>query len=313
MMLRARQEAMVDRFGRRITDLRISLTQRCNMNCFFCHREGEADGHGQSELGAEHVYSILEVAASLGIETVKFTGGEPLMHPDLVKIVSHASHLMREVSLTTNGYFLEEMSDDLRRSGLDRVNVSLHSLDRNTFQRITGIDGVERVLSGIASAVQAGLRPVKINMVVLNGINSSEVEAMMEFAAGSGTSLRLIELIPLANGKSYWSNHDALKAIEKRLRADAVSVRSARLNQRPLYTVMTEKGMVEVELVRSVENPAFCASCSRLRVTSDAKLKPCLMRNDNLVDIRPALTRGDREAVRRAFLEAVRLREPYWR
>jgi len=312
-MPRARREAMVDRFGRRITDLRISLTQRCNMNCFFCHREGEADTLGQSELEAEHVYSILEVAASLGIETAKFTGGEPLVHPDLMKIVSRASQLMREVSLTTNGYFLEEMSDDLRRSGLHRVNVSLHSLDRHTFQRITGIDGVGRVLSGIASAVQAGLRPVKINMVVLNGINSSEVEAMMEFAADSGTSLRLIELIPLASGQSYWSNHDALKSVERRLRRDAVSVKSARLNERPLYTVPTEKGMVEVELVRSVGNPAFCANCSRLRVTSDAKLKPCLMRNDNLVDIRPALSRGDREAVRQGFWQAVRLREPFWR
>ncbi len=311
-MTPSKGHVMVDRFGRKVWDLRISLTQECNMSCFFCHREGEEDPLGK-RLEADEVDLILEIAASLGFRTVKFTGGEPLMHPEIVRIVSRASKLMDEVSLTTNGYFLEAMAQELRKSGLARVNISLHSLNRETFRRITGIDGLERVLRGIAAARRAQLDPVKLNMVVLNGLNSSEVEDMMEFAAARGLILRLIELIPLSNGRSSWKSHSSLKETENMLQGRALSTGSARFNNRPIYTVMTDHGKVDVELVRSVANPEFCANCHRLRVTSDGRLKPCLMRNDNLVDLRPALENRDEESIRQAFIAAVNAREPYWR
>ncbi|MEM3723702.1 MAG: GTP 3',8-cyclase MoaA [Candidatus Hadarchaeales archaeon] len=187
---------MKDRFGREVLGLRISVTERCNLRCFYCHKEGCQPT--EDEISAEEIGMIAAVATSLGIKKFKLTGGEPLLRNDLAEIIRKISqHKVDDLALTTNGVMLAQMADELAESGLMRVNISLDTLDREKFKRITGADALEDVLRGIKAAAEAGLKPVKINMVLLAGINENEVEKMISFAAEHDAVLQLIELIDL--------------------------------------------------------------------------------------------------------------------
>jgi cyclic pyranopterin phosphate synthase len=289
------------------------------MNCFFCHREGE-NGQGQEMTDGE-TRGVIEAAADLGIRKMKITGGEPLLRPDLSEIISHASKNFEEVSLTTNGLLLDEMAADLKRAGLDRINVSLHSLQADRFKTITGVGGLDTVLNGVTRAKEVGLDPVKLNFVVLDGINAGEVDDMISFAGREGATLQLIEYMPIGRGKDAGEYHAKLQQIESDLRRRALSsdFRAlssdfAHLNQRRRYTLECEGNEVRAEVVRPIDNHSFCSNCSRLRVTSDGKLKPCLLRNDNLVDVKSLMEEGaGRAEIRSAFRKAVSLREPYWK
>lgn len=314
-MARSLQETipLVDPCGRPVTNLRISLTQRCNLNCFFCHREGEASPG--AEMGVGEVGGIVEAAARLGVKKLKLTGGEPLLRDDLWDIVSHASKLMEEVSMTTNGVQLEEWAARLRNARLQRVNVSLHSLRRERYRRITGVDALDDVLRGIAAALDNGLTPVKVNFVVLKDVNQDEIRDMINFAASTGAVLQLIEYMPLGNGKTSGARyHVDLSDIESDLQKIALRSEERPMHRRCRYCVPVEKGCANVEVVRPIHNSVFCRNCTRLRVTSDGRFKPCLLRNDNLVDVASLLRRGaSGREVSEAFRKAISLREPYWR
>ena len=314
-MARTSQETIPlrDPSGRPVTNLRISLTQRCNLDCFFCHEEGEVEPG--AEMSTKEVQSIVEVAARLGVRKLKITGGEPLLRNDLCDVVSHASGHVEEVSMTTNGVELEEWAARLRRAHLQRVNVSLHSLRRERYRRITGVDALDEVLRGITAALDNGLSPVKVNFVVLKDVNHDEINDMMKFAARTGAVLQLIEYMPLGNGKMSGARyHVDLSAIESDLRRIALRSEERRMHRRCRYSVSVDEGCAEVEVVRSMHNSAFCRNCTRLRVTSDGRLKPCLLRNDNLVDVASFLRRGtSRKEISEAFRKAVSLRQPYWR
>lgn len=311
-MKRGRKERLLhDPFGRPVNSLRISLTQRCNFKCFFCHMEGEQNAYG--ELSAEEIGRLVEVASDLGMGKVKLTGGEPLLRKDIVEIVYRIAPHAEEVSMTSNGALLEKYAEELHEAGLRRVNISLHSLDPEKFKRITGCDATDSVKRGVRAAVEAGLEPVKLNMVVLKGINDEEISSMIAFSKACGAILQLIEFQPIQAGtEPYWERfyHD-LRSIEEMLQANSLRVKVRELQRRRQYYL---KGGGVVEAVRPMHNTGFCKNCTRLRVTSDGKLKPCLMRNDNLVDVMP-LIRGNAEpkALEEAFREAVSRREPYWR
>ncbi|MFB0551254.1 MAG: GTP 3',8-cyclase MoaA [Nitrososphaeria archaeon] len=302
-----------DPFGRPVTNLRISLTQRCNLKCFFCHEEGEVEPG--AEMSTNEVRSIVEVAARLGVKKLKITGGEPLLRNDLCDVVSHSSGLMEEVSMTTNGVELEQWAARLRRAQLQRVNVSLHSLRRKRYRDITGVDALDKVLRGITAALDNGLTPVKVNFVVLRDVNHDEIKDMMNFAARTGAVLQVIEYMPLGNGKMSGAQyHVDLSGIESDLRRIAFCSEERRMHRRCRYFVPVEEGRAEVEVVRSMHNSVFCRNCTRLRVTSDGRFKPCLLRNDNLVDVASLLRRGtSRKKISEVFRKAVSLREPYWR
>lgn len=314
-MARTSQETIPlrDPFGRPMTNLRISLTQRCNLDCFFCHEEGEVESG--VEMSTREVQSIVEVAARLGVRKLKITGGEPLLRNDLCDVVSHASRHMEEVSMTTNGVELEEWVARLRHAHLQRVNVSLHSLRRERYRGITGVDALEDVLRGIAAALDSGLSPVKVNFVVLRDVNEDEIDDMMNFAARSGTVLQLIEYMPLGNGKTSGAQYHAdLSKTEFDLRRIALRSEERPMHRRCKYSVPLEEGCAEVEVVRPMHNSVFCRNCTRLRVTSDGRLKPCLLRNDNLVDVVSLLRKeASEEEITGVFRKAVLLREPYWR
>jgi cyclic pyranopterin phosphate synthase len=289
---------MVDSFGRKVTGLRIALTPRCNLKCIYCHHEGEVAP--KNEIQDEMVVNVARAAAELGVRSLKFTGGEPLLRHGLPDLISQMPQDL-DISLTTNGVFLAEQADALARAGLDRVNISLDSLDSKNYCAITGGKAwdLERVLAGIDAAKVAGLVPIKLNVVVLKK-NESEIPELIDFCRRKGVILQLIELLDLQNlGIS-----GDIEGIERGLAARADSIRTREMHRRRKYFL---KG-AEVEVVRPMDNTEFCANCTRLRVTSDGKIKPCLLRSDNLIEIDTC----DCEKIKELLRAANARREPYF-
>jgi len=299
-----------DDYGRPVLNLRISVTQRCNLKCPYCHREGES-ANPPTEMTKDEIVRIVRVAVGLGMSKVKLTGGEPLLRSDIIDIVKDIADLkgLRDLSMTTNGTNLASLAKRLRGSGLKRVNISIPSLNAETYRALMGGD-LRNGLKGIREAVDAGLFPVKLNMLVLRNVNDDEIPKMINFAERSGTILQMIELEPLNISTSYYKRyHYALDAVENELKKQArrVVTRGDMQNRKVYFLPRTK-----VEVVRPIENTEFCLCCTRLRVTSDGWLKPCLMRNDNLVDVLTPLRNGaDEKELRKLFLEAVKRREPY--
>jgi len=302
---------MKDPYGREITNLRISLTQECNLDCFYCHNEGEEEAKKETNLSLEEVKQLVKTASQLGMKKVKYSGGEPLVHPEINEIVSYSAGLMKDVSLTTNGVLLCEKVEELKAAGLDRVNVSLDVMGPETYEKITGMDRVEKVKRGIKTANQVGLYPVKINMLLMKGLNDKSIEDMIEFASDTGSILQVIEMTSSREGISedfYQRHHISLEELSSELEKRAVRTKTRSLHARKKYFLKYPK--VEVELVRTMHNSTFCQNCTRLRVTSKAELKPCLLRTDNHVSAREILKNGGN--VKDKFIEAIKRREPYW-
>jgi cyclic pyranopterin phosphate synthase len=304
-----------DKCGRPLLNLRISITQRCNLNCDYCHKEGEeitSCSRGTAEeMTVDEIVRIAEIAVSLGIARIKLTGGEPLMRKDLCEIVKRITAIpgLKDLSMTTNGTMLGFQAQELRACGLKRVNISLPTLDPDVYHKLTN-GRIENVLEGVKAAVDAGFNPVKLNMVILTGVNVEAVPEMMDFARQTGTILQLIELDPVNVDDAYFSvYHKFLDYHENMLKQKALEVETRRLmHNRRIYHLPD----VTVEVVHPSENGEFCAHCTRLRVTSNGKLKTCLMRNDNLVDILTPLRQGaSNEELKELFVHANQLREPY--
>jgi cyclic pyranopterin phosphate synthase len=306
---------LTDNCGRPLLNLRISITQRCNLRCDYCHKEGEEIGSCSrgtaEEMTVSEIAKIAKIAVSLGINRIKLTGGEPLMRKDLCEIIKGIAVIpdLKDLSLTTNGNLLGFQAQELHACGLRRVNISLPTLNAETYNKLT--DGrIENALEGVKAAVAAGLYPVKLNMVILKGINVDAVPEMMDFARQTGTILQLIELDPVNVNSDYFSvYHKFLGSYEEMLRQKAVKVETRRfMHNRRIYHLPD----VTVEVVHPTENGEFCAHCTRLRVTSDGKLKTCLMRNDNLVDVlTPMRQSASDEQLKALFMRANQLREPY--
>lgn len=302
-------DPLVDPCGRHVSSLRVSVTQRCDLACFFCHREGEHDPQG--EMTPEEIGRIVGVAAELGVTKVKVTGGEPLMREDIVDVIRLISPHVREVSMTTNALSLPGNAEALRDAGLRRVNVSLHSLKREVVEKIAGVDCLDRVRAGIHAADEAGLKPIKLNFVVMKGLNSDEIPEMLRLSAETGAILQLIEYQRLERGVERWGDlYYDLTTLEELWGDEAVKVEEQVMHRRKRYTLPSG---ATVEIVRPIHNTVFCANCNRLRLTSDGHLKPCLMRGDNLVPIVQLLRRGaSKEELVDAFRLATSRRAPYW-
>ncbi|AZH25758.1 GTP 3',8-cyclase MoaA [Haloplanus aerogenes] len=295
-----------DDFGREVTGVRVSLTDRCNFDCVYCHNEGLGDTRGpmeaqDDEMSADEIVRFLEVAAEFDVDSVKFTGGEPMLRDDLEEIIRRTPDSM-EVSMTTNGTYLPGRAQALVDAGLERVNVSQDALDPEAFAEITKSGAYEKVMEGVEAALDAGLDPVKLNMVVFEH-TAGYVEGMVNHVAeNDGLQLQLIEYMPELTGKPEWNIdiqrvHDWLADI-----ADEIEHRE--MHDRKRYWV--NGGMVEI--VDPVENPTFCANCHRVRVTHEGYLKGCLNRNDDLRSM------GDmtKEEIRETFKETVANRVPYY-
>lgn len=297
---------LVDGFGREVTGVRISLTDRCNFDCVYCHNEGLGDTRGpmdpqEDELSAAEVIRFLEVAAEFDISAVKFTGGEPMLRQDLEEIIRGTPDSF-EVSLTTNGTFLPGRAEALVDAGLERVNVSQDALEPEAFAELTKSGAYDRVLEGVEAALDAGLDPVKLNMVVFEPTAGYVPDMVEHVAENDGLQLQLIEYMPELAGHPEWAID--IDRVHDWLEEKADSIEQREMHSRRRYWV--DGGMVEI--VDPVGNEDFCANCHRVRVTHDGYLKGCLNRNDDL----RAMGAMTRDEIREALMETVADRVPYY-
>jgi cyclic pyranopterin phosphate synthase len=306
--------SLTDRCGRPLLNLRISITQRCNNRCAYCHREGEVQRANRSAelMSVEEIVRIAKIAIGLGIARIKLTGGEPLMRKDLPEIILGIAKIpgLRDLSLTTNGLLLGgRMAKKLHDCGLKRVNISLPSLNSETYHKLTG-GKLDTALEGVKAAIEAGFYPVKLNTVVLEDVNVVDVPDLIEYAGRNNVVLQLIELDPVNVGDNYYKEHHrGLDEQEAILKEKVVWIEKRPfMHNRLIYHLPN----ATVEVVKPIENTDFCMHCTRMRVTSDGKLKPCLMRNDNLTDVLTPIRQGaSDEELRHLFVAANSLREPY--
>ncbi len=303
---------LYDYFGRPLNSLRIQVNASCNFKCFFCHMEGTDEN--TVTLSPEEIERAVAVAAKNGVNRVKFTGGEPLLRKDLEEIISRTrKHIAGDISLTTNAYFLKQRVSALHTAGLNRINISMHSIESDRFIDITRVDALGIVEEGIDAALEAGLSPIKINFVVLRGVNEHQIDSMVDFAAGKGAILQLIEYETDRKGEeseSFRRYHYDLRIIENRLAKYAKSVEYNSLHNRKKMHITSSKGRdAVVEFVRPQRNADFCNHCTRLRITSKGEFQTCLNRNDQFFAFRGK----DEEGVFDSFKNAVHARVPYWR
>ena len=272
---------LTDSFGRQITDLRVSITDRCNFRCVYC-RSGENDVPGAERLSYDEYERLVRILIGLGIRKVRVTGGEPLVRPGVAEFLGRLKRLgVADLSLTTNGYTLAERLDGLLASGLDRINVSLDSLKQERFEAITRTKTFEQVIASIEAAQASRLRPVKVNAVLVRGINDDEVEDFAQFARDMGLIMRFIEFMPLDAGHT-WTRDKVITADETYERIHArwplVPVPHERSETARRYRFAEGRG--EIGLIAPVTKP-FCGACSRLRLTADGKLRTCLFSKED--------------------------------
>jgi cyclic pyranopterin phosphate synthase len=310
-----------DSHGRAITDLRLSVTDRCNYRCVYC-RTGN-DGAQYDDLPLDMYVRMIRLFVDLGVEKIRFTGGEPLLRKGLPEVIREVAAMRPrfsdgaldgklDLALTTNGHLLEQMAAPLKHAGLQRITVSMDAVDAETMTRITRVPGsYERVLAGIRAAQAAGLGPVKVNCVLLRGFNDSQIEAFAEFSRTEGVIVRFIEFMPLEEPSAEES--DRTWSPERVVGMDEIIARLERV--RPLRALPAnhasetarrftfDDGRGEIGIIAPVTHP-FCGHCSRIRVTSDGKVRTCLFSQSDH-DLAGRMSRGDSDDELRQWIRAV--------
>jgi GTP 3',8-cyclase len=271
-----------DSYGRAIRDLRVSLTDRCNFRCFYCLPHGEPPIAPKDQmLSYEEIEYVAEIFVSLGIEKIRLTGGEPMMRRDIETIIRKISALkprLHDLALTTNGYFLPGRAVELKEAGLDRITISLDSLKRDVFKRMTGVDVLDRVLEGIKAAKEAGLTPLKVNAVIVRGHNDDEVADFAQFAREHDVQMRFIEFMPLDSGHEWsradvFSGHEVFERVNERFPLLPLKIR--RGSETSARYQFADGAPGEIGIIAPVTQP-FCGACSRIRLTADGQIRTCL-------------------------------------
>src|SRR5713101_4913680 len=270
---------LIDTFGRRHNNLRISVTDRCNLRCTYCMPEDVVFMERAALLTFEEITHFARVAAPLGVDKIRLTGGEPLMRRDLPALVRMLAEIpgLRDLGLTTNGLLLAEQAQALYAAGLRRINISLDTLSPERFRQITRREGLERVLDGIHAAKRVGFDPVKVNAVSIRGVTEPEVAPLARFAREHGLEMRFIEYMPI--GADHWERdkvyfaHEILEQLEQAI-APLVPVPDYD-PRAPAMEFQYTDGGGRIGIIASVSRP-FCLSCNRIRLTADGKLRNCL-------------------------------------
>ena len=313
-----RMSMLVDTFNRAHRDLRVSITDRCNLRCTYCMPPDFSDWlPGDHLLSADELLLVIEVATEQGIENIRLTGGEPLVRPDVVEIVRRvkALPLAPKVSLTTNALRLTEFAQPLADAGLERVNVSLDTLDRERFKALTFRDRFNDVIAGIEAAQRAGLTPLKVNAVLMRGINDDEAIPLLRHSVANGWNLRFIEQMPL-DAQGSWERAEMISAAEilELLSTEFDLVAVPTRGSAPAEEFTVDGGPMTVGIIASVSKP-FCAACDRLRLTADGQIRNCLFARDE-TDVRatlrdPSITEAERrERIARLFTASVLAKLP---
>jgi GTP 3',8-cyclase len=298
---------LMDSFGRVHSDLRISVTDRCNIRCFYCMPgKGGEFAPVRSLLSLEQIARFVAVAVPMGITKVRLTGGEPLLRPKLRELIAELAEMpgLRDVALTTNGVLLEDAAENLYAAGLRRLNIHLDTLDRERFRAITRRDELGRVLAGIEAALEAGFRSIKLNAVALKGLTEPDVVSLVHFGRERGIEVRFIEFMPL-DAQHLWSLDRVLTAdemIEMLAREFGALTPVADGDPRAPATEYAFRDGSRVGFIASVSRP-FCMNCNRLRLTADGKLRYCLFAHEE-TDIKPLLEEVDIEAALTAAIRS---------
>ena len=267
---------MRDKQGRNINYLRVSVTDRCNLRCVYCMpEEGIENLRHDDILRFEDILKIVKAAASLGINKIRYTGGEPLVMKDIDKLIYETSKLkgIKDIAMTTNGILLSDMAEDLKKAGLKRVNISLDTLDKDKFKDITRIGNLDKVLESIHKCLALGIKPVKINTVLMKGVNDAEFEDFLNLAKEMPVEIRFIELMPIGESiKLYEESKISFSDILKQ-HPELIPIESEKGTTAQLYKIQGSKGKI------GFINPIsckFCADCNKIRLTSIGTIKPCL-------------------------------------
>ena len=292
---------MIDQYGRGITYLRLSLTERCTLKCAYC-RADEGECPKRRELACEDMLRIVRVLAGLGIEKVRLTGGEPMLRRDLLEIIRgiHATPGIREITMTTNAQHLGGQAAALREAGLNRLNISIDSLKPERYRKMTGGGALSAVLQGIDDALAAGLVPLKLNAVLLRGVNDDEVDDFIALTRDRPVDVRFIELMPMGN-----VDHTARRVTGEEL----IAARPYLLKQPPRYPGQPSSDYAvegfagRVGFISPISH-RFCSDCNRVRVMSDGMLRPCLGDNSE-VSLKPALACADDGELARVIAQAI--------
>lgn len=291
---------LIDRFGRQMNYLRISVTDRCNLKCSYCRPSDHSFcelAHTQV-LTFEEIARIVSVAASMGVDKVRLTGGEPLVRrgmPTLIRMLKEIPGI-RDLALSTNAVLLEKQAQKLADAGLSRLNISLDSIQPERFKKLTGGGKLETALNGIRKAVEVGFTPIKVNAVVMRGVNETEIADMIDFAADMGVQMRFIEFMPLCDGHSWADSH---MPVEEMLDMPGVRERLADFpadhdGHAAARYIPLAHGTGDVGFISPMSN-RFCDGCNRLRLTADGKIRACLPADDE-VDVRIVMRTGGSDA-----------------
>ena len=298
-----------DKFGRTISDLRVSITDRCNYKCVYCRTGSE--GAQFAELAMEDYLRMIRVFVRLGIRKVRLTGGEPLLRKSIISLVAQLAELRTnedgrplDIAVTTNGHLLAEMAAPLACAGLSRVTVSMDAVDPATFARITRVPGsFDKVLAGVRAAQKAGLGPVKVNCVLLRGFNDDQIVSFARFSREEGVIVRFIEFMPLEEDR-FWTPEVVvpLQEVVDKLNSFRPLVSFAANNPSETARRYTfDDGVGEIGIIAPVSQ-AFCGACSRIRLTSDGKIRTCLFSHFDH-DLYGVLARGGSDDDLAAFIE----------
>ena len=317
----ARRERLRDRFGRAITDLRVSITDRCNYRCVYCRTGNE--GALYSELPIEDYLRMVRQFVELGVEKIRLTGGEPLLRRGLLEIVAELARMRSaylpdgaaagegeglplDIAVTTNGHLLEGLAQPLKDAGLSRVTVSMDAVDAETFAAITRVPrSFDRVLAGVRAAKAAGLGPVKVNCVLLRGFNDGQIEPFAEFSRREGVIVRFIEWMPLEEDRS-WKREMVVtmdEIVERLHRFRPVVDLAPNSSSETARRFTFDDGVGEIGIVAPVSRP-FCGHCSRVRLTSDGKIRTCLFSQSDH-DLYGMIARGGTDDEIRAYIRSV--------
>jgi GTP 3',8-cyclase len=293
---------MIDPFGRHITYLRVSVTDRCNLRCVYCMPQDGVQWRPHSEiLRYEEIAEVVRVAADQGVRGVRLTGGEPLVRPNIAALVRLIAAIpgIEDISLTTNALLLGGLAAELAEAGLKRVNISLDTLQPDRFTRITRGGSLDKVMQGIDAAEKAGMQPIKINAVIVRGVNDDEMEEMALLSIHRGWHVRFIELMPIQNQESWGSDfpdpHTAFisnNEMLERLLPLGLQPIPRKVGSGPAQEYQLPEAAGRIGFISPLSDDGFCQRCNRMRLTADGSLRPCLM-SDIEVPIRDALRAGE--------------------
>ncbi len=302
--------ALRDAHNRTIRDLRISVTDRCNFRCFYCLPNGEPPmARKDTILTFEEIAYIAEIFVSLGIEKIRLTGGEPLLRKDIAKLAAEISRLkpaLKDLALTTNGFIFPILADELKAAGVNRVTISLDSLDRKKFETMTGVDAIDKVYAAIEAARTAGFDPIKINAAIIRGHNDDEFVEFARFAREYGVQMRFIEFMPLDSGHE-WSREMVVPGREIYNAINAIYPLKLKTSSRGSETAwkyeFADGSPGEIGIISPVTE-MFCGQCSRIRLTADGQIRTCLFSTTEH-NLRDHLRSGASRSEIVAFIEDV--------